>query len=65
MTYVGLVENIFRIIRDKQAGISDNVCHGNVKSMEQYRELMGKLASLNEIEQELKDLLKQQDSSDD
>jgi hypothetical protein len=39
--------------------------YGNVKSMEQYRELMGNMECLNHVEQELKDLLEKQERSND
>jgi len=39
--------------------------YGNVKSMEQYRELMGNLECLNHVEQELKSLLDKQERSND
>jgi len=38
---------------------------GNVKSMEQYRELMGNMEALNHVEQELKGLLEKQERSHD
>jgi len=39
--------------------------YGNVKSQEQYRELMGNLDALNHVEQELKGLLDKQERSND
>jgi hypothetical protein len=39
--------------------------YGNVKSIEQYRELMGNLDALNFVEQELKGLLDKQERSID
>ncbi len=39
--------------------------YGNVKSLEQYRELMGNLEALNHVEQELKGLLDKQERSVD
>ena len=65
MDEIYVAEAVFRIIRDRQAGIVDLMQYGNVKSMEQYRELMGNIESLNHIEQELKGLLEKQEQSDD
>jgi hypothetical protein len=65
MDEIYVAEAVFRIIRDRQAGIVDLMQYGNVKSMEQYRELMGNLDSLNHVEQELKGLLEKQEQSDD
>jgi hypothetical protein len=39
--------------------------YNNVKSMEQYRELIGNLEALNHVEQELKGLLDKQEQSVD
>jgi|TARA_R110002051_G_scaffold249694_1_gene309097 hypothetical protein len=58
-----IAEAVFRILRDRRQGITDLMIYGNVKSMEQYRELMGNLESLNHVEQELKSLLDKQEQS--
>ena len=58
-----LAEAVFRIIRERRQAITDLIVYGNVKSMEQYRELMGNFESLNHVEQELKSLLDKQEQS--
>tara|TARA_R100000935_G_scaffold17255_2_gene33961 strand:- start:6646 stop:6843 length:198 start_codon:yes stop_codon:yes gene_type:complete len=58
-------EAVFRIIRDRRQSIVDLMMYGNVKSMEQYRELMGNMEALNHVEQELKHLLDKQERSND
>jgi hypothetical protein len=65
MDEIYVAEAVFRIIRDRRSGIVDLLQYGNVKSMEQYRELMGNMDSLNHVEQELKGLLEKQEQSDD
>jgi len=65
MNTIFVEEAIFRIIREKRAGIVDFLQYGNVKSMEQYRELMGQLDGLNHVEQELKGLLDKQELLND
>jgi len=65
MDEIYVAEAVFRIIRERRTGIVDLLQYGNVKSMEQYRELMGNLDSLNHVEQELKGLLEKQEQSDD
>ncbi len=65
MDEIYVAEAVFRIIRDRRAAIIDLLQYGNVKSMEQYRELMGNMDSLNHVEQELKGLLEKQEQSDD
>lgn len=65
MDEIYVAEAVFRIIRDRRSAIIDLLQYGNVKSMEQYRELMGNMDSLNHVEQELKGLLEKQEQSDD
>tara|TARA_R110001606_G_scaffold84530_1_gene192207 strand:+ start:671 stop:868 length:198 start_codon:yes stop_codon:yes gene_type:complete len=65
MNTIFVEEAIFRIIREKRTGIVDFLQYGNVKSMEQYRELMGQLDGLNHVEQELKGLLDKQELLND
>jgi hypothetical protein len=60
-----LAEAVFRIIRERRQAITDLIVFGNVKSMEQYRELMGNFESLNHVEQELKGLLDKQERAND
>jgi hypothetical protein len=58
-------EAVFRIIRDRRQAVQDLLIYDNVKNMEQYRELMGNLAALNHVEQELKGLLEKQEQSNE
>jgi hypothetical protein len=60
-----IAEAVLRIIKERREAITDLMVHGNVKSMEQYRELMGNIGCLNHVEQELKSLLDKQERSDD
>ena len=65
MNTIFVEEAIFRIIREKRGTVIDFLQYGNVKSMEQYRELMGQLDGLNHVEQELKGLLDKQELLND
>ena len=65
MDEIFIAEAVFRIIRDRRQNIVDLMQYGNVKSMEQYRELMGNMEALNHVEQELKSLLDKQERSID
>ena len=65
MDEIFIAEAVFRIIRERRHGVVDLMQFGNVKSMEQYRELMGNLEALNHVEQELKGLLDKQERSND
>jgi hypothetical protein len=58
-----VAEAVFRILRDRRQGVTDLMIYGNVKSMEQYRELMGNLECLTHVEEELKSLLDKQEQS--
>ena len=65
MDAIYVAEAVFRILRERRQGILDLMQYGNVKSMEQYRELMGNMECLNHVEQELKGLLDKQERSND
>ena len=65
MDEIRVAEAVFRVIRERRQGVVDLMQYGSVKSLEQYRELMGNLEALNHVEQELKDLLDRQERSVD
>jgi len=56
-------EAVLRIIRERRQAVQDLILYDNIKNMEQYRELMGNLKSLDHVEQELKSLLEKQEQS--
>ena len=63
MDEIYFAEAVFRVIRDLRQAVQDLLIYDNVKNMEQYRELMGNLKSLDHVEQELKGLLEKQEQS--
>lgn len=65
MSDIFIAEAVLRIIKDKRNNIVDLLQYGNVKSMENYRELMGNLEALAYVEQELKSLLAKQEQNDE
>ena len=65
MDEIYFAEAVFRIIKERRQGVQDLLIYDNVANMEQYRELMGNLAALNHVEQELKGLLEKQERSND
>ncbi len=65
MDEVYFAEAVFRIIKERRQAVQDLLIYDNVKNMEQYRELMGNLKSLDHVEQELKSLLDKQERSND
>ena len=65
MDEVYFAEAVFRIIKERRQAVYDLLIYDNVSSIEQYRELMGNLKSLDHVEQELKGLLDKQERSND
>ena len=65
MDEIYFAEAVFRIIRERRQAVQDLLIYDNVKNIEQYRELMGNLKSLDHVEQELKGLLDKQERSND
>ena len=65
MDEIYFAEAAFRIIKERRKAVQDLLIYDNVKNMEQYRELMGNLKSLDHVEQELKSLLEKQERSND
>jgi|TARA_R100000455_G_C6159069_1_gene45073 hypothetical protein len=65
MNEIFLAEATYRLLKDKRSIVMDTLEFGEVKDMEQYRELMGWLRALEFIEQELKSLLEKQEHIDD
>ena len=63
MDEIYFAEAVFRIIKERRQAVQDLLLYDNVKNMEQYRELMGNLKSLDHVEQELKSLLEKQEQS--
>ena len=61
MDEVYFAEAVFRIIKERRQAVYDLLIYDNVSSIEQYRELMGNLKSLDHVEQELKSLLDKQE----
>ena len=65
MDEIYFAEATFRIIKERRKAVQDLLIYDNVKNIEQYRELMGNLKSLDHVEQELKGLLEKQEQSND
>lgn len=65
MDEIYFAEAVFRIIKERRQAVQDLLLYDNVKNMEQYRELMGNLKSLDHVEQELRGLLEKQERSND
>jgi hypothetical protein len=60
-----IVQFIQRTIRERKTIVLDVLENNGIKSIEQYRELMGELNALNYVLQELSGLLEKQEQMDD
>lgn len=60
-----LAQNLQRLAKERRTMILEVLEHDGVTNMEQYRELMGMLKTLNYFLQELSSLLDKQEHIDD
>jgi|TARA_R100001530_G_scaffold26568_1_gene21317 hypothetical protein len=65
MNSFDIVQFIQRAIKERKTIILDILENNGIKSIEQYRELMGELNALNYVLQELSGLLEKQEQLDD
>jgi len=65
MDGIQVVQFVQRIIKGRRTQVLDLLEHNTLKSMEDYRFLMGELSALNVISQELSGLLEKQEQLDD
>ena len=64
MDAIYLAEKLFRVIRTRQTQLTEIIINNQVKDWNDYQNHLGKLDTLNYIEQELSDLLKKQEQND-
>ena len=57
MDGVRLAEYILKELRNRQGQISEQLCGGLVKTMEDYRFLIGELTALRSFEDDVKEVL--------
>jgi|TARA_A100001391_G_scaffold105467_1_gene70554 hypothetical protein len=60
-----LAQSLQRLAKERREMVLEVLEHDGVQSMEQYRELMGMLKTLNYFLQELSSLLNEQEQFDD
>ena len=65
MNSFDVVQFIQRTIKERKTIVLDGLENNGIKSIEQYRELMGELNALNYVLQELSGLLEKQEQLDD
>ena len=61
MDGIFLAEHLIKVIDERQKRIIQMLTGGSIKSMEEYRQLVGYLESLDYIGQELRDILEKAD----
>ena len=61
MDGVLLAEHLLKIIQERRNRMTDMLTGGSVKSLEEYKQLVGSLESLDYIGQELRQLLEKAD----
>ena len=52
-----LAEHILKSVRERRDRISEMITSGNIKSLEEYRQLVGNIESLDYISQEIREIL--------
>jgi len=57
MDGIRLAEHLFKVIKERRERISEMVTSGNIKNMEEYKQLVGNVESLDYISQNLREIL--------
>ena len=61
MDGIRLAEYLFKTLRDRERNTVDIIASGNIKSMEDYKYLMGELSAYRSLIEDLKDTLHMDD----
>jgi len=61
MDAVNLAEYLFKTLRQREQNAVDIIASGNIKSMEDYKYLMGELSAIRSLIQDLKETLHMDD----
>jgi len=61
MDAVNLAEYLFKNLRQREQNAVDIIAAGNIKSMEDYKYLMGELSAIRSLIQDLKETLHMDD----
>ena len=57
MDGIFLAEHLLKSIRERRDRISEMVTSGTIKNMEEYKQLVGNIESLDYISQEIREIL--------
>jgi len=61
---IRLAEYFFKTLRERERNTVDIIAGGNIKSMEDYKYLMGELSAIRSLQQDLRETL-QMDNIDE
>ena len=62
MDSVKLAEYFFKTLRERERNTVDIIAGGNIKSMEDYKYLMGELSAIRSLQQDLRETLQMDDN---
>ena len=63
MDGIRLAEYFFKTLRERERNAVDIIASGNIKSMEDYKYVMGELSAIRSLQQDLRETL-QMDNND-
>ena len=61
MNGIKLAEYFFKTLRERERNAVDIIAGGNIKSMEDYKYVMGELSAIRSLQQDLKETLQMDD----
>ena len=64
MDTLNLAEYLFKNLRQREQNTVDIIAGGNVRSMEDYKYLMGELSAIRSLIEDLKETLHMEDNDD-
>jgi|TARA_R110000822_G_scaffold602_6_gene2729 hypothetical protein len=64
MDAVNLAEYLFKNLRKREQNTVDIIAGGNVRSMEDYKYLMGELSAIRSLIEDLKETLQMEDNDE-
>ena len=64
MDGIRLAEYFLKTLRERERNAVDIIASGNIKSMEDYKYVMGELSAIRSLQQDLKETLQMDDIDD-
>tara|TARA_R110002020_G_scaffold172567_1_gene362889 strand:+ start:1762 stop:1956 length:195 start_codon:yes stop_codon:yes gene_type:complete len=59
---IRLAEYFFKTLRERERNTVDIIASGNIKSMEDYKYVMGELSAIRSLQQDLRETLQMDDN---